>query len=53
MTRVLASLIVLAVLGGQAHAYYNLADRLFPIPAYASSHVLDEDVGDEFRRWNN
>ena len=53
MKTLLASLIVLAVLGGQAHAVYNLADRLFAIPADVSSHVADENVGDEFSRWNN
>ena len=53
MKAVLPSPIVLAVLGGGSHAYFNLADRLFAIRAEASSHVLDEDVGDEFRRWNN
>jgi hypothetical protein len=53
MKAVLASLLVLAVLGGQAHAYYNLADRLFAIRAYVSGHVADEDFGDEFRRLNN
>ena len=53
MKIVLASLIVLAVLGGHAHAYYNIADQLFSIPTYVSAHVADEDIGDEFSRWNN
>ena len=52
MKSVLAGLLVLAVLGGHAHAYYHWAARLFAMPAYVSSHVADEDVGDEFRRWN-
>ena len=51
MKTLLASLIVLAVLGGHAHAYYNLADRFFALPAYVSSHIAGEDTGDEFRRW--
>jgi hypothetical protein len=49
----LASLIVLAVLGGHAHAYYNFADQLFMLPAYMSGHIADEDIGDEFKRRNN
>ena len=53
MKSLLASLVVLAVLGGQAHAYYGLTDRLFGTPDNVSSHVADEGFGDEFRRWNN
>ena len=50
---VLANLIVLAVLGGHAHANSQLGKSLFAIPAYVSNHVADEGFGDEFRRWNN
>ena len=53
MKTLLASLFVLAVLGGHAHAYYNLADQLFSNPTYVSAHVADEDIGNEFSRWNN
>jgi hypothetical protein len=49
---VLASLIVLAFLGGHAHAYFNLADQLFSIPTYVGNHLADEDLGNEFRRWD-
>ena len=45
-------LFVLAVLGGHAQAYFNLADRLFASRTVVS-HVPDEDVGDEFRRSKN
>jgi hypothetical protein len=50
--RLIASLFVLAVLGGHAQAYFNLADRLFASPTVVS-HVPDEDVGDEFKRWKH
>jgi hypothetical protein len=47
----IASVLFLAILGGQAHAYSKLADRLFFVPTSFSGHVPDEEVGDEFRRW--
>jgi hypothetical protein len=50
--RLIASLFVLAVLGGHAQAYFNLADRLFASPTVVN-HVPDEDVGDEFKRWKH
>jgi hypothetical protein len=48
-----ASLFVLAVFGGHAQAYFNLADRLFAVRTVVSDHIADEDVGDEFRRSKN
>lgn len=51
MRLMIASLLVLAILGGQARAYFNLADRLFAPRTVVSDHIASEDAGDEFRRW--
>jgi hypothetical protein len=45
----LASLLALAILCNEAHAYSRFADLLFGKPACWDRHVDDEAFGDEFK----
>ncbi len=49
MKAVVASLVFLTILGGEARAYSNFAELLFSEQTHVSNHVDDEDFGDEFK----
>ena len=50
MKIVIASLIALMMLGAEAHACSNLADRLFGKNPDWDRHIDNEAFGDEFAR---